>query len=177
MNTLSLRQKAVFAVLAVVALYAFAALTWFFSAESAWKKAVRRYEQAKATYQKEERLIADKAKWDAAYETEKAAMPIFEAGKATDTTWLQRMGEIATRNLVQISQRGTQKEKLEIDDVTVLPIDASWEGSLEALVKFLHELENSDAGLFDVAELNFKPSSKKGYLRGTFKLNCEYMRE
>ena len=76
MNTLSLSQKAVFAVLAVVALYAFAALTWFFSAESAWKKAVRRYEQAKATYQKEERLIADKAKWDTAYETEKAAMPI-----------------------------------------------------------------------------------------------------
>lgn len=177
MNAMSLKQKAVFAVLAVVGLYAVAALAWFLSAESAWKKAARRYEQAKATYLKEERLIADKAKWDAAYEAEKAAMPTFAAGKATDTTWLQKMGEIATRNRIQISQRGTQKEKLEIDDVTVLPIDASWEGSLEALVKFLHELENTDAGLFDIAELRFRPSAKKGYLRGDFTLNCAYMRE
>ena len=177
MNAMSLRQKAVFAVLAVVGLYAVAALTWFLSAESAWKKAARRYEQAKATYAKEERLIADKAKWDAAYEAETAAMPTFAAGRATDTTWLQKMGEVANRNLIQISQRGTQKEKLEIDDVTVLPIDASWEGSLEALVKFLYELENSKEGLFDVAELDFKPSAKKGYLRGTFTLNCAYMRE
>lgn len=177
MNALSLKQKAVFAVLAVVALYAVAALTWFLSAEGAWKKAARRYEQAKATYLKEERLIAEKAKWDEAYEAEKAAMPTFAAGKAADTTWLQKMGDVATKNLVQISQRGTQKEKLEIDDVTVLPIDASWEGSLEALVKFLHELENSDEGLFDVAELRFRPSAKKGYLKGDFTLNCAFMRE
>lgn len=177
MNAMTLRQKAAFAVLAVAGLYAIAALTWFLSAESAWKKAARRYEQAKATYAKEARLIADKAKWDAAYEAARAEMPTFVAGKATDTTWLQKMGEIANRNLVQISQRGAQKEKLEIDDVTVLPIDASWEGSLEALVKFLHELENSDEGLFDVAELDFGPSAKKGYLRGTFTLNCAYMRE
>ena len=80
MNAMTLKQKAVFAALAVVGLYAVAALTWFLSAESAWKKAARRYGQAKAPYLKEERLIADKAKWDAAYETEKAAMPTFAAG-------------------------------------------------------------------------------------------------
>ena len=177
MNAMSLKQKAVVAVLAVVALYVGAALFWFLSAESAWKKAARRYEQAKATYLKEERLIAEKAKWDEAYEAEKANMPTFASGKATDTTWLLKMGELAATNLVQISQRGTQKEKLEVDDVTVLPIDASWEGSLEALVKFLYALENSDEGLFDVAELRFRPSAKKGYLKGDFTLNCAYMRE
>ena len=177
MSEVSLKQKAVFATLAVVALYVGAVLFWFLSAEGTWKKAARRYEQAKATYLKEERLIAEKAKWDAAYEAEKANMPTFASGKATDTTWLQKTGEIAAKSLVQISQRGTQKEKLEVDDVTVLPIDASWEGSLEALVKFLYALENSDEGLFDVAELRFRPSAKKGYLKGDFTLNCAYMRE
>ena len=177
MSEVSLKQKAVFATLAVVALYVGAVLFWFLSAESAWKKAARRYEQAKATYLKEERLIAEKAKWDEAYEAEKANMPTFASGKATDTTWLQKTGEIAAKSLVQISQRGTQKEKMEIDDVTVLPIDATWEGSLEAIVKFMYDLENSGEGLFDVAELNFKPSQKKGYLRGTFTVNCAYMRE
>ena len=52
MNAMSLKQKAVVAILAVVALYVGAVLFWFLSAESAWKKAARRYEQAKATYQK-----------------------------------------------------------------------------------------------------------------------------
>ncbi len=177
MNTLSLRQKAVFASLAVVALYAGAVVFWFLSAEGSWKKAARRYEQAKATREKEERLIAEKDRWDAAYEAEKANMPSFASGKATDTTWLQKTGEIAAKSLVQISQRGAKKESLEVDDVTVLPIDMTWEASLEALVKFLYALENSDEGLFDVASLSARPGQKKGYLKGSFTINCAYMRE
>ena len=174
---ISLKQKAALAVLAVVALYAGAVAFWFLSAERKWKTAARRYEQARTTYQRECKLISEKAKWDAAYESEKAAMPTFMLGRATDTTWLQKTGEIAATNLVQISQRGAQKEALEVDDVTVLPIDASWDASLEALVKFMYSIENSDEGLFDIARLNFKPSQKKGYLRGTFTINCAYMRE
>ena len=177
MSEISLKQKAVLASLAVAALYVGAVLFWFLSAESAWKKSARKYEQAKATYQKECRLIAERDRIDEDYEKEKAAMPTFAAGKSTDTTWLQKTGEIAAKNLVQISQRGTQKEKMEIDDVTVLPIDASWEASLEAIVKFMYELENSGEGLFDVAELNFKPSQRRGYLRGSFTVNCAYMRD
>ena len=177
MSEVSLKQKAVLASLAVVALYAGAVLFWFLSAESAWKKAARKYRDAKAAYMREERLISEKAKWDEAYETEKSAMPTFAVGKATDTTWLEKTDEIAAKNLVQISQRGAQKEAMEVDDVTVLPIDASWEASLEAIVKFMYELENSGEGLFDVSSLNFKPSAKKGYLRGSFTINCAYMRE
>ena len=177
MNTLSLRQKAVFASLAVVALYAGAVAFWFLSAESSWKKAARRYEQAKATCEREERLIAEKARWDAAYEAEKEHMPTFASGKATDTEWLRKTGAIAAANLVQVSQRGAKKESLDIDDVTVLPIDMTWEASLEALVKFLYALENSEEGLFDVASLNVRPGQRKGYLRGTFTINCAYMRE
>jgi hypothetical protein len=53
----------------------------------------------------------------------------------------------------------------------------SWEGSLEALVRFMQELENTNEGMFNIRSLNFKPSSKKGYLRGSFTLTCAYMRE
>ena len=177
MNGMTLRQKAVVAALVVVALYVGAALFWFLSAESSWKKAADRYETAKLTYLKEEKLISEKAKWDDAYKTEKSAMPVFAAGKATDTTWLARVDSLATTNLVQISQKNGAKETPETDDVTVLPIDASWDASLEALVKFLHALENSEEGLFAVTKLSFRPSQKQGYLRGTFTLNCAYMRE
>ena len=173
----SLREKAVMAMLVVIVMYAGAVVLWFVSAESAWKKAAKRYDDAKRTYQKEVKLIGEKRKWTEAYDTEKAAMPTFAIGKTTDTTWLSKMDEIALKNKIQISQRQGGKEVAE-GDVLELPIVVnSWEGSLEALVKFMHELENTSEGMFDMRELNFKPSSKKGYLRGSFTLNCAYMRE
>ena len=104
-------------------------------------------------------------------------MPTFEAGKATDTTWRRKLDEIAAKHLIVISSAQTGKE-VEAGDVLELPIEVkSWEGCLESLVKFMHELENTNDGMFDITQLNFKPSSKKGYLRGSFTLNCAYMRE
>ena len=41
----------------------------------------------------------------------------------------------------------------------------------------MHELENTDQGMFDFSSLVFKPSSKKGYLKGSFTVTCAYMRE
>ena len=165
------------AMIGVIALYAFAVILWFVSAESSWKKAAKAYDRAKKTYQNEVKLIGEKRKWTDAYETEKAAMPTFESGKATDTTWRRKLDEIAAKNRIVISSAQTGKE-VEAGDVLELPIDVkSWEGCLESLVKFMHELENTDDGMFDITQLNFKPSSKKGYLRGSFTLNCAYMRE
>lgn len=174
----SLKEKAVMAVLGVVALYAIAIGFWFLSAADSWKKAARNYEKAKETFAKEERLIGEKRKWTDAYEAEKAAMPMFEAGKTTDTTWLSKMDELALKHHILISQRQGGKETEE-GDVQELPIVVNnWEGSLEALVKFMHELENTSEGMFDMRALSFKPNnSKKGYLRGGFTLTCAYMRE
>ena len=122
-------------------------------------------------------MIANKGKFEEDYERAKAFMPMFEATKTTEGTWLKKMREIALKNMVVISQDEAKSEISE-DDVTELPIEVrTWEGSLEALVKFMYELENTDAGMFAITELSFRPSSKKGYLRGSFTLNCAYMRE
>ena len=173
----TLREKAILAMLGMVVLYAFAVILWFMSAESSWKKAAKAYDKAKKTYQGEVKLIGEKRKWTDAYENEKATMPTFEAGKATDTTWRRKLDEIAVKHMIVISSAQTGKE-VEAGDVLELPIEVkSWEGCLEALVKFMHELENTNDGMFDITQLNFKPSTKKGYLRGSFTLNCAYMRE
>ena len=173
----TLREKAVMAMLGMGALYALAVILWFVSAEASWKKAVKAYERSRKTYQGEVKLIGEKRKWTEAYESEKATMPTFEAGKATDTTWRRKLDEIAERHHIVISSAQTGKET-EAGDVLELPIEVkAWEGCLETLVKFMHELENTNDGMFDITQLNFKPSSKKGYLRGSFTLNCAYMRE
>ena len=177
MNDMSLKEKAVLAVVGMVALYAFAVMLWFMSQEAAWKKAAKAYEKAKTTYASECRLIGEKQKWNDAYEDEKAQMPTFASDKATDTTWLQKMDEFAEKHHISISQRQGGKE-VENGDVQELSIDVrNWEGALESLVRFMHELENTTEGMFDIGSLNFKPSSKKGYLKGSFTLTCAYMRE
>ena len=177
MNGMSLREKAVLASIGMVLLYGLAAALWFMSQEAAWKKAAKAYDRAKAQYESERRLIGEKARWNQAYEDEKALMPTFEAGKATDTTWLGKMDALAAKHHITISQRQSGKET-ESGEVLELPLEVkNWEGALESLVKFMHELENTDEGMFDIRSLNFKPSAKKGYLKGSFTLTCAYMRE
>ncbi|MBO7721452.1 MAG: hypothetical protein J6T01_03505 [Kiritimatiellae bacterium] len=172
-----MREKALMAVVGVIAMYAFAAALWFMYSAEAWKSAAKTYNRAKDTYQREVKLIGEKRKWNDAYETEKAAMPTFGEGKATDTTWRRKLDEFAAKHHIVISSAQTGRE-IEAGDVLELPIDVKgWEGSLEALVRLMHELENTSDGMFDITQLNFKPSSKKGYLRGSFTLNCAYMRE
>ena len=173
----SLKEQAMMGALGMIILYAVAAGTWFMYAEGAWKKSEKQYRKAQDNYRRECRLIAERNKWTDAYDAEKAAMPTFETGKATDTTWLKMMDMLAEKHNIAISQRQSGKE-VESGDVLELPIEVrNWEGSLESLVKFMHELENTRDGMFDIRSLNFKPSSKKGYLKGSFTLTCAYMRE
>ena len=177
MDDAKLREKAMLAVVAVVVLYAVAVGVWFFSAESAWKRAAKVYRRECDRYEQEEKLISERRKWNELYDREKAAMPTFEAGKATDTVWLRKVEDLARTNLVLITSIDSGKE-VEAGDVLELPIEVkSWEGSLEALVKFMHALENTPEGMFDVKEISLKPSQKKGYLRGSLSITCAYMRE
>ena len=174
---MGLKEKAVVSALVMLVLYAAAVATWFMHSERAWSRAKGRYAAACRTFGKEKDMIANKSKYAEDYDRAKAFMPMFEASKTTEATWLKKMREIAQKNLVVISQDEALPEIVG-DDVHELPIDGrTGEGSLEALVKFMHELENTDEGMFAITELNFRPSSKKGYLRGSFKLSCAYMRE
>lgn len=172
----SLREKAMMAVAVVALLYAAAAVYWFLGAETSWKKAIKRYDKECRRYNAEESLISERRRWDEEYENEKAAMPTFEFDKATDSVWLRKVGDMARSNLLQISSIKPGEEIAE-GDVLELPIEVdSWEGSLEALVKFMHSLENASDGMFDIRKIELRPSSKKGYLRGSMSLTCAYMR-
>lgn len=177
MNEKSLREKAALAVIVTIALYALAAVLWFVNCRTAWSKASKAYNRERDNYNRECKLIGERQFWADEYENEKSQMPTFEVGKSTDTTWLQKMDELAEKHYISISQRQGGKEDVK-GDVLELPIEVkNWEGALESLVKFLHELENTSEGMFDIASLNFKPSAKKGYLKGSFTLTCAYMRE
>lgn len=178
MNEMGLKEKAVMAVLGVVVLYAIAVATWFLVSDAAWRTAQRRYGDMQKRFAKEEKLISEKRKWATEYETAKKSMPTFDLTETTDTYWLRKFEAIAESNLVVTADVRANPEISE-DEVLLLPIEvADFTCSLEALTKFLYELENSDQGVFNVTEISNlrRQGANSGYLRGAMKVTCAYMR-
>lgn len=174
MSAVSSKEKNMLMITVVVVLYAFAALC-FKKQLASWKTEQKIYATAQKKLQDEKALIAAKDEWTAKYELMRDLMPVFPYEKDVDTHWLNIMDSAATRNGFMIARRQTNKEAV-VGDVYELPIDCKdWEGTLEALVKFLYDL-NKEGAMLDVRQLFVRPSTKPGYLKGTFTLYCAYMR-
>ena len=175
---MSLKERTIAAVLGVLILYAAAAALWFMNLENSWRLSQKKYAAALKQRMDEDRLIRETAKWNNAFEDERAKMPTFEEDeKGIDTKFLSRMEEIGQENAMTISRRQPGQEQ-EVGDVYELPITVNdWEGSLDNLVKFIYTLQQDEDTMFDVSAITIKPSAAhRGYLKGSFTLTCAYMR-
>ena len=176
-SNLSRRDRMIAAIVGVAAMYALAVGMWFMGQEQAWKAAAKKYDAAAKKTLSEKKLISQRQRWNDAYEEEREKMPVFaEDAKDVDTHWLSRMDSLAQDCHVGISQRQAGQQ-VEAGDVFEQPIDVKrWEATITSLVKFMYALESEKEAMFDVREISVKPSSHKGFLTGSFKLACAYMR-
>ncbi len=171
---MTLKEKALLCVLGMVGLYVVAIMMWFMSQQDAWAASAKKYEEARNKYREECKLIREKKTWTAAYEREKESVRKFPEGKSTGTTWSRKLEEIAIKHHIQMDTQ--PRTEVVAGDMLEMPMSVKkWEGALSSLVDFLHELENTDEGMFDEKELTIR-SSKDGYLKGTMELTCAYMR-
>ncbi len=182
MSGMSLREKAAAAVLGMILLYAAAVGLWFFRQEKEWVRSRKAYDDARRKYAQERELIGERRYWDEAYESAKSSMPAFDVEQTTDIAWRRKIDNLA--DAANIVFRGERKTGAEISegDIYELPITASrWEGSLEAIVKFMYALESGKNGIFAIKEISMDPISKSkvftGYLRGNFTVTCAYTRD
>lgn len=174
MSAVTSREKNMLLVAVVAVLYAAAALSYKKQVAN-WKAAERIYQSAQKKVQEERALIAARDDWSARYEQMRDLMPVFPYDQDVDTYWLNIMDAAASRNGLMIARRQASKE-VEVGDVYELPIECKdWEGTLEALVKFLYDLHQEGA-MLDVRQLFIRPANRPGYLKGTFTLYCAYMR-
>ena len=177
MTNLSRRDRMIASIAGVALMYAIAVALWFMGQEQAWKLAAKKYESAAKKTLSEKKLISQRQEWNEAYEAEREKMPVFsEDAVDVDTHWLRRVNALAHENHVSISQ-SQAGQQVEAGDVFEQPIDVKrWEATISSLVKFMHALESEKESMFDVREISVKPSSHKGFLTGSFKLACAYMR-
>jgi len=121
-------------------------------------------------------LIAAEDAWRARYDAVKDRMPVFTPGQQVETYWMTMLDQAADRHGVRIFRHDLRDEAV-VAGVCELPIEVrSWEGTLEALVGFIHDIESTGA-MLEIRELRVSPDPKRqGWLKGNFTLHCAYLR-
>ena len=143
----------------------------------AWRTARAELRTRQADLRFRRALIGRQAEINARFERLKDLMPVFPADRQVDTHWMGIMSSAAKRNELDIRNARPEKET-RAGDVYEFPIECrDFEGSLDALVRFLHEVQNEGV-MLDVRSLTVRPNPQNpALLRGQFTLYCAYMRE
>ena len=174
--TITGREKALAAITVTVLLYGATALSARGRIE-AWRQKREEYRQAVRQLAEHRALIARAQEWERTYAGMRELMPVFPADRPVDTYWLNLMDQAASRNSLSISRRQVGAD-VDVGDAHEIEIDCrSWEGTLDALVNYLYDLEAAGV-MLDMRQFFVRPNpADHSRLSGTFKLYCAYLRE
>lgn len=175
MSNLGLKEKSLLAMLAVVLIYALAVMLWFTTCRREWTSSANKYQKACRDFTSHGELISRKGEFEESYEAARKALPKFKLGKDPSSDCVNKIEALSKQHNVYIGSLEPKGEEDEGEVMTFKVAASRVTASLEALVRFLHALENSDEGLFIVRKLDMK-SSNNGYLNGSLEINCAYMR-
>ena len=140
-----------------------------------WKTLQAEKEQLRDAILRSEVLVESRSQWEAKMQELQSLMPQFPKDKRMDVHWLGEMEKKAAARELAIVRHEVGKE-LQEGPIYELPLYCRrWEGSLEALVYFLFDLEGEGA-MLDVRYLHVKPKDKMT-LDGRFDLYCAYRKE
>ncbi len=163
---------------ATVAVLLFSALIFAYDGQiKALRLAQTRLRSLQAEQRYRSMLISQRPAIEARFAQLQDLMPLFTQDKQVDTHWMGIMNTAAKRNGLTLINAIPEKET-QVGDVFEFPIKCSdFNGSLDALVRFLHDVQNEGV-MLDVRSMtvSIHPQSP-ALLRGQFTLYCAYMRE
>jgi hypothetical protein len=151
-------------------------LFYFGSARIAELQAIRtEQKQILSSIEMSKELVEDRAKWETEMRERQDMMPVFPADQRMDLHWLSVVESVASRHAFQILRHEPGEEKQE-GPIYELPVFVrQWEGSIEALVRFLFDIER-EGGMLDVRYLHVRPKDKT-LRHGRLDIYCAYRRE
>ena len=141
-----------------------------------WKELRASQKEVITRIEDDEELIAEESKWREELSELSKLLPQHPKGVRVGAHWVALMRRIATKSGVKILRQELGEEKQE-GEVYELPIECrDWEGTDEAFIGFLIDLE-ADGAMLDIRQLLIKPKGAPGgVLRGRFRLYCAYRR-
>lgn len=172
--TISARESILAVATAAVALFAVTGLLMRGKVDD-WKMLRRQQAQVRDSITRSKTLVEQHDKWNDRMNELQGLMPRFPADKRMGVHWSREMEKKANANDLKILRHEVGSE-IQQGPIYELPIECrDWEGTLDALVHFLFDLQ-SEGAMLDIRYLRIKPKNKM--LRtGRFALYCAYMRE
>ncbi len=140
-----------------------------------WKLLQAEKEQVRDSILRSEALVESRAQWETKMQELQSLMPLFPKDKRMDVHWVGEVERKAASRNLTIVRHEVDKE-LQEGPIYELPfLCRRWEGSLDALVYFLFDLQ-AEGAMLDIRYLHIKPKDKTT-LDGRFDLYCAYRKE
>ncbi len=150
--------------------------TWFFFMAPRLEETrdtLDKQTETQADLEQEQRLADQANVWQGKLAELLTTLTVYPDDQDVTADMLIKVEGIANTAGLTLTRREPQKEKRH-GDIGSLDIKCSWEGSLDALVHFLFALRQ-DHGMLDLGQLYIK-SESRGVLKGTFTINCSFVR-
>lgn len=140
-----------------------------------WQAIREEQEQLRASIAASEELVNSRDEWEQRMEESRDLMPVFPEGERMDLHWLSVIEDVAGRHDLDILRHEPGDERQE-GPVFELPIYVrQWEGTIEALVRFLFDIEREGA-MLDIRYLHVRPRDRS-IRHGRLDIYCAYRRE
>ncbi len=131
--------------------------------------------QLQDSIRRSQALVGERSRWETEMEGLQSRMPVFPRDKQMDVHWLSVIEQKAEQHGLKILRHETGAEQRE-GPVYELPVfGRRWEGTLDALVYFLFDLQREGA-MLDVRYLHVRPKDRVIH-DGRFDVYCAYRRE
>ncbi len=106
----------------------------------------------------------------------RAGLPKYDAQRPVTAELLKKIKQMADENQLTISRLQPDREAV-VGDLSEVAIDCQWEGTLEALTRFLYAVQIQGA-ILDIRQLGVAPmQGAAGRLKGNFTVHCAFSRE
>lgn len=141
-----------------------------------WQERIETQKAQARRIEVSERLVGDRALWDKRMADLRTRLSRYPAAMDVTADYLKILERVAKDSNITLVQRKPQKEK-RLGDCYEMPIDCTWEGDLDGLVRFLYALEQENVTM-DMEDLSVSlVAGGKGRLKGSFSLMCIYTRD
>jgi Tfp pilus assembly protein PilO len=122
------------------------------------------------------RILAEKDVWYSRLEELQSQLPIYDSKTAITAELLKVIKRMADEQKLDLVRTQPYSEK-QTGSLYELGVSCNWEGSLDALVKFLYELQKQGVR-FDVLQLNAQPDAQRDrILKGSMIIDCAYRKK
>lgn len=121
-----------------------------------------------------QRLVDQREEWAARLAASKDQLPAYPSGVDVTPKLLEALEELARTHGVKLNSISNDKES-QLGEVSEVAIKCSWQADLEQCVRFLYALQSAN-GMYKVRSLSIAPTGSDGQLKGTFVLDCAYLR-